>query len=238
MLNLNLNNAQVTGTYNEYSPIPKGQYQVIISEASIDEGVSSAKSKTPNTPRTLLKLKFDVFGGGSDGGNRPMYDMIMYEYGSSDPKHVGMVEKNKAKLTDLLLQIIAKKYNGDASQSPFNNGFGAENVGYLVDSNLVLLLDIEINKKSQENEVASYYPEDKQSQQNQGMQQGGYQQNNQQPMQNQGMQQNNQPVQNGGQNMGNGQAQSQNVQHSQNAGAQQTAGSHFNRPAFMQQQNR
>jgi|GEM_PF-5043440 len=266
MVNIQIQGQEVTGTYDEYNPIPKKVYQANITEAEFSVGTTQdSKSKHVGKSRTLLKFKFDCYGAASDGqSSRPYWENLVIDHdaANTDEKIKAFVAKNQQKATDIALQAISRNSSLGAQ---FAQGLNAQSVAALINSTIYIELDI--NKKTNENFVASFYPAEalqQQTGQNQNQGQSNQQQNQgQQVQQNQGQGQNqgqqqvtqqqnyqnqpnpqhydpNQQVQ---QNAGNGQSQNNgHAQGTQNAGVQQNAGtnqSHSNQgtPAFMVAQN-
>ena len=208
MFNIEVNNAQVSNDYNTNFPIPKGTFQVIITKADFDIGVTK-EGKNAGMNRTGAHFEYSVFGAKDDGSDRKYTDWVLIDHESTNPNLKGMITANVNKITDLVLQVVSKHYQGNASSSPFSQGFNQETIGNLVDKMVYLTFDID---KKNENTITSYFPtEEPQSQQQ-------YQQpTQQQPQQAQV-----------NQSAGNAWQQNQPAQTSQNAGVQNQTASHSN----------
>lgn len=213
MVNIQINNAQVSNDYNTNFPIPAGTYRAEITKAEFDVGTTKTQGKNFGMNRTGLKLEFEVYGAKEDGGNRKYTDWIMIDHDSTDTNLRNMINANLNKVTDLTLQVVSKNFQGNASSSPFAQGLNGNTVGHLV-GNLVNLT-LKIDKKN-ENEVTSYFPpeEVQSNQQHQEPQNQGQQNQGQQPA---GNAQWGQQAQN-----------QQSAPNSQNAGVQQNAASPSN----------
>lgn len=163
MFNMNVDQFQKHEVEDSYAPFPAGQYRAIVNTASVDIGKTGASSKHPNRDRTIVKIRFDVFGAKQDGGSRPLFTNYIVDHEvagtpqDTDGNLLNMVKRNQNEVYEIVKNVIMTRYQGQSQQSPFAAGINPQTIPAL--ANAEFNLDIGINKKS-ENYIKKFLTND------------------------------------------------------------------------------